>query len=138
MFDFSIHVWPFLIGGIIPTIIGMFWYSPVLFGNQWMNAIGINSNDIKESGADATGGYVTSLIMSFVLSYGMGVLVHSLDITTVGAAILFGAATWFIFNFYTFAKLIFFEDRPMALIWIGGGYDILCFSLIALTYSFWS
>jgi len=138
MFDFSIQLWPFLLGGIIPTIIGMFWYSPLLFGNQWMNAIGINSNDIKESGANATGGYVMSLIMSFVLSYGMGVLVHSLGIAAAGTALLSGAAIWFVFNFYTFSKLIFFEDRPMTLIWIGGGYDILCFSLIALNYSLWS
>ncbi|MBD3275095.1 MAG: DUF1761 family protein [Candidatus Marinimicrobia bacterium] len=138
MFDFSIQIWPFLIGAIIPTIIGMFWYSPLLFGNQWMNAIGINSNDIKDSGASASGGYTISLIMSIVLSYAMGVLVHSLNISSGGAALLFGAAVWFAFNFYTFAKLIFFEDRPLALIWIGGGYDILCFSLIAFHYALWS
>jgi hypothetical protein len=102
-----------------------------------MKAIGVTSEDIKDSGANAAGGYITSFILSFVLAYGLAVAVHSLDIGSFGGGLLLGFGCWLAFNFSVIGKYIFFEDRPIALVVIDGAYDILTYSVMAGILAVW-
>jgi hypothetical protein len=55
-------------------VIGMLWYSPVLFGNAWMKAGGFSKKDIDKSKKKGMGkmmfaSFIGSLVMAWILSY---------------------------------------------------------------------
>ena len=63
-----------LVVTVVSFVIGMLWYSPVLFGNAWMKAGGISKKDIEKSKKEGMEkkmltSFVGSLLMGYILSY---------------------------------------------------------------------
>lgn len=53
------------IGGLIPMILGYVWYHPKVFGNAWMNSLGLSLEDLRKGNTGAIMGIAT-LISMFV------------------------------------------------------------------------
>ncbi|MBS3136390.1 DUF1761 domain-containing protein [Candidatus Woesearchaeota archaeon] len=58
-----------IIAGVVFYIIGAFWYSPLLFGKQWMKLSGIKPVQMSKEGVwkSYLGGFLASLITAIVL-----------------------------------------------------------------------
>ena len=56
-----------IIAMLIPTVMGMIYYHPKLFGKAWMNSLGISEEDCKKSNKAVM--FTVSLIMSFILAF---------------------------------------------------------------------
>lgn len=56
-----------LLAGLIPILIGMFWYSKALFGNAWMRINRFREEDMK--GANMAVIFGCALIFSMMLSF---------------------------------------------------------------------
>lgn len=54
-----------LVATIAAFVIGGIWYSPMLFGKQWMKAVGIKENDAKDK---ATQAMIKSFIVTFIMA----------------------------------------------------------------------
>lgn len=55
---------------IVHFIIGMLWYSPLLFVKPWAKELGITEADMEKKGGMAMsmmGGFITSIVMAYVL-----------------------------------------------------------------------
>lgn len=71
-----------LVASVVSFVIGMLLYSPLLFGNLWMKASGINKKDIEKSKKKGMGktmiiAFITTLVMVYVLGYLMDILKYN-------------------------------------------------------------
>lgn len=55
------------ISTIIPMVVGFIYYHPKVFGNAWMNSLGITEEDIRKQNMAKT--YGIAIVMSFILSF---------------------------------------------------------------------
>lgn len=68
----TINYWAVVGAAVANMAVGMLWYGP-LFGKQWKKMMGLTNEDMCKMPLTAaqaiTGGAVTALIMSYVVSY---------------------------------------------------------------------
>lgn len=56
-----------IIATLTPTVVGMIYYHPKLFGTVWMKSIGLTEDDCKKQNRVLL--FIISLVMSFILSF---------------------------------------------------------------------
>jgi len=63
-----------LVAGIFAVVVGAVWYGP-LFGKTWRRLIGMSMEDMKNMKmtpvAAMIGGFITALLMAYVLAHGI-------------------------------------------------------------------
>ncbi|MBI2102462.1 DUF1761 domain-containing protein [Candidatus Woesearchaeota archaeon] len=66
------NYWAILVAALIQYALGALWYSPLMFGNQWLKLMKIDPKQMGSRKKEAQRGYalmlVTALVMSFVLA----------------------------------------------------------------------
>lgn len=62
-----------LIAAIIPILIGFIWYNPRVFGNIWMNEIGLNKDNMKPFNVAKV--FLLSFVYAFLISFVLQMLV---------------------------------------------------------------
>lgn len=74
----DINIWSVIVATVAAFLIGAIWYSPVLFGKEWMELSGQNDKDISRGKTKKVIGYyviqlittfVTFVILSFAMSF---------------------------------------------------------------------
>ncbi|QQR98461.1 MAG: DUF1761 domain-containing protein [Sphingobacteriales bacterium] len=66
------------IAGIIPMIVGSIWYNPKVFGNAWMQTVGVSEEKLREGFNPLLVfglAYVLSVFIAFALS---GIVIHQM------------------------------------------------------------
>lgn len=62
-----------LLAGVASMVVGFLWYSPSLFGNQWMKLSGYTAKSLeaakKEMGKTYSLSFIASLVMAYVLNH---------------------------------------------------------------------
>ncbi|MBP6858227.1 MAG: DUF1761 domain-containing protein [Candidatus Pacebacteria bacterium] len=77
----TVSIWPVLVASIAAFAIGAVWYSPLLFGKEWMALIGATPKDIAEAKAKGMAkSYVAQLVITLVTF-----IVMHFAISTIGA-----------------------------------------------------
>lgn len=117
-----------LIAVFIATIvnfiaIGMFWYSPKLFGNAWIRLNGFSKAQVKKMKSEGMGkkmaiGFLASLLMMYVLA-------HVVDYMTAGDSIGGAAAgSWMWLGFVgpVMLGIVLWEGKSWKLWMINSGY----------------
>ncbi len=72
--DVAINYLAVLTSAIVSFVIGGLWYSPILFGNAWMKAGGMNMKDMQKAKQKGMGklyftGFLGTLLMAYVLAH---------------------------------------------------------------------
>ncbi len=114
-----------VIGGLAAFILGGLWYSPALFGKIWMSATGLTEAEIKSAsmGRMLATTIPLSLIAALVFAAFLGPETGIVFGTAAGfAAGLFWVTASFGIN-YTF------EQKPLLLLLVNGGYHTVQFTL---------
>lgn len=111
-------------GVLFAFMVSFVWYA-ILFQKPWLKALGIRVEDIEDLQMGKAAAYVTALLSYVVLGVVMAMLIHWLKLYSLPQGLLLGTLTFVGFNLTAFARLVFFEDRPLALIWIDGSADLL-------------
>ncbi|MBT3721238.1 DUF1761 domain-containing protein [archaeon] len=110
---------------ILSFVIGMFWYSPVLFGDAWRKHVGLTSKDFKKAKKGLMKsmiiGFSSGLIMMFVLSYFIDMFVT----TSFAAGSIIGIITWAGFLATSMTGIVSWENKPWELYFINTGYYLV-------------
>jgi hypothetical protein len=69
----QLNYWLLLATGIIPIVIGFIWYNPKVFGQKWMDIVGITEESMKGA----------NMPLIFILSYVFGVMLSLILHTAV-------------------------------------------------------
>lgn len=101
-------------------ILGMLWYSPVLFGTVWSKLTGRGAEAAKKDEMNKLYGMSTfsAFIMAAVLNYVMS----EVEIQTITEALLLGFMLWLGFVFTSTMVNNLFQGKPRKLIFIDSGY----------------
>ena len=113
-------------------MLGWLWYG-VLFMEKWATLMGIDTS---------TGEAPTMLPMLYgflnvvVVSFGIGLLLKWLKITTIASAIKYGLIAAVCFSLTTEAYGPIYGGTPIELFYINGAYNLVGYSLVAAIWSF--
>lgn len=138
MLTFAVNPLAVVIAAAAYVAFGALWYSPALFVDRWMQSRGQTLTDVQDERGTSTSGYVASIITSLLVCYGLAVLVKSLGYTSFVEGLMFGIFVWLVFNLPKVISLKFFESRPLPLVLINGGYDLVAYALLGGLFAVWS
>jgi len=114
-----------LIATLTPTIFGMIYYHPKLFGNTWKKSIGLTEEDFKKQNRVIL--FIVSLIMSFILAFFLTNFNNSLG--QEGEFDTFGHGA--------FHGLVLSLFIIMPVLVTGGMYELKKFKTIAINLVYW-
>jgi hypothetical protein len=109
-----------LIAAVVYLIIGLVWYSPLVFGNVWRKLCGFDKNFKRRKFA-----FLSSLIASLVAAYVLGFFETFLGVTTVSDGMFVGFLVWIGFIATTMISRVIWSRSPFQLFLIDGGYRLL-------------
>ena len=124
---------------IVSMVIGYLWYSPYLFGNQWVKLMGWGEADIQD--AKNKGGMWKPFLGQFVVSI-ISFVVLSFFIKQTEAygwmdGALLGAFAWLGFVMPKDAASLMWEGKNFKLILIGTGASLVTFVVAGAILTSW-
>jgi hypothetical protein len=125
-----------LFAGIVNMALGAFWYSPVLFGSQWMKLSGLTKKDLeatKKKGMQKE--YGMSFVAGLVLAYALGMLLSRVSIASSGEAAAFGAMVGVGFVATTKLPDTLWNKKPLMLWVINSGYSVVSLALMGIIFT---
>ncbi|HWA19369.1 MAG TPA: DUF1761 domain-containing protein [Devosia sp.] len=136
MVQLAINWWPIIIAALLRMVVGSVWFSPIAFVKPWQALTGVTPEQMQQGLARAI---VIDLIMSLILSF---VLYHAVMYATGSApTLLTGAAVgllnWVGFILATHLPLWAYENRPLKLIAIGAGSNLVSLVLMGALFGLW-
>ena len=120
-----------LLATVLSFVLGGIWYGP-LFAKTWMRLVGVTEATLRENFNPAKT-YGITFVLAFVASYAFGMFLPPSPSIAFGVGV--GAAAgvcWVAASLWTNDL---FERRPFALTMINGGYHIVKFILIGLSFA---
>lgn len=63
------HLFPVLVSTFVASALGALWYSPVLFGQAWLSAIGKTEDELGPAGPAIAGSTASCLVAAFSVEY---------------------------------------------------------------------
>lgn len=130
----KVNIWSVILAGISYLILGALWYSPLLFGKQWMALNKFIDSDLKTNKPMWVITVLTLLsgcAASFVISMVLGPNSNAPFGAIIGACIAF---FWI-----TLSKLnsVLFENQPVKLFLLHAGFDLTAFILMGAIVAYW-
>ena len=127
----ELNYWAILLAALSSFMLGGLWYSPVFFVKVWLEGCGLTDLDLQNSDPKLIYGlaFILSLIAAFVLAFLLGPDPELIYSTTVGFAVGLGLAASSLGISYIF------EQRPLSLFLVNGGYHTFQFILMAVILS---
>lgn len=122
-----------LAAAVSAFVLGGLWYSGALFGNAWMAAAGLRKEQVEAANMARVLGiaFVWSLLGALVFAMFLGPSPSlGLGIGAGFAAGLFWVAGSYAINYQ-------FEQRPLKLLLINGGYHTAQYTLYGLILGLW-
>lgn len=124
-----------LVAGIASMFIGAIWYSPKVFGNMWMHAIGMTAADGKKMQEKGMGlVYLLNFLSMLIFGY---VLAHFINGLSTQEAIVTGCWAWlgFIVPLQLGQKL--WENRSWSLFIVNIAYWLVTMVVMAAIIGAW-
>jgi len=124
MIPTAINIWPILVAAIVAFGIGALWYSPILFGREWMalSKYASTTSGAAASGAGSSSGmwwrYVIQLVSTLVLFAVMGFIVASTGSMTAGDGAFMAFLIWLGFSATSSASDLLWAQKPLKLVLI--------------------
>jgi len=130
----KVNIWSVILAGISYLILGALWYSPLLFGKQWMALNKFTESDLKTNKPmwvitvlTFLGGFAASFVISMVLGPNSNAPFGAI----IGACIAF---FWI-----TLSKLnsVLFENQPVRLFLLHAGFDLTAYMIMGAIVAYW-
>jgi hypothetical protein len=102
--------------GVFNMVLGALWYSPLLFGKQWIKLMGFSKKEVaakkkKPMGGTLAGAFIAALVMAYVMA-------HFVQYTRAVGPVM-GATTgfwlWLGFIAPVIIGSVFWEGKPVKL-----------------------
>ena len=118
----SINIWSILVASIVSFVIGAIWYSPVLFGKQWMALINMGQKDIATAQANGIWKlYVIQFLLTVVSMCILAFGVAAMSITGAFNGATLGLLVWIGFYATSAVGGMLWEKRSLKFALITSG-----------------
>lgn len=132
--EITVNYVALLLAGVASMVVGFLWYSPSLFGKQWMALNGYTEKSMEAAKKDMnktyTISFVASLVMAYVLSHVMTMSINFFHYDALSTGLI--SAFWMWLGFVAPVQLtdVLFGSKNSKLYAINTGYQLA--SLIAM------
>ena len=123
-----------LAAAVIRIVIGALWYSPVLFVRQWQALTGVTDDQLS---ARLGRGVAVDVVASLVMAFALANIVGASGITDWLNGALAGFWVWLGFILTATLTLWSFENRPLKLIAINTGQNLVALILMGALLAVW-
>jgi len=128
-----------LVASVVAFVVGMLWYSPLLFGKMWIELMGFSAKDMKKAKKKGMGktmllGFVSVLVMAYVFRYLISVLGYS---TSWDGAVL-GLWIWLGFLATSMLGNVLWEGKPFALYLINATHYLVVLVVMGAILGAWA
>ena len=127
-----------IVATLVHFILGGLWYSPLLFGNKFLQIIAWTPQQIEQMQAKGPAkelivAFVTSLVLVYILAH----FVQYTKATNAMAGIQTAFWLWLGFIATTNIATVLFEQRPLGLYLINAGYQLVACALAGAILALW-
>ena len=127
-----------VVATLVHFILGGLWYSPLLFGNKFLQIIAWTPQQLEQMEAQSHAkelivAFVTSLILVYILAH----FVQYTKATNAMAGIQTAFWLWLGFIATTNVATVIFEQRPLGLYLINMAYQLVACSLAGIILAVW-
>jgi hypothetical protein len=133
MQDVDLNWVAIIVATIIPMVLGALWYSPILFAEPWMRAVGRTREEL----GDASIGYLLSAIAAFLSAYVLARIVKWAEVDDLWNGALVGVFVWAGFVATVLGVTTFFAGRSRTLWLINSGYQLVSLVLMGALLGAW-
>ena len=106
---------------IVQMLLGMLWYGPKMFGNQWMQLTGMT---MEKAEAGMKRGFKIGTFAAFLGVLAIALLLAYVQPSSLKYAIKFGIMIWLV-TFVGELGEVAWEQRPVKLMKINAGWTLL-------------
>jgi hypothetical protein len=114
-----------IVAAVAAFAIGALWYSPMLFGRQWMAAHGHTPEKLAAMQASMAKTYTFSLITYLIMAMVIALLMALTGASTAIQGIVLGVLAWLGFGFTIGLNTNLYSDKPAAAFMIDAGYQFV-------------
>ena len=122
-----------IVAALVPTVLGALWYSPALFAEPWLRAVGRT----KEELGGAWLGYVIGVVSALLMSYTLARIVRWAEVDDLWNGALVGLLVWLGLVATVLAATTYFGGRPRRLWVINAGYQLVALVLVSGIHGAW-
>jgi len=132
-----VHALPVVVSAIAVFVIGALWYSPALFGKQWVKAHGYTEEKIQQMRAGASRAYAVSFVCYLVMAVAMSILIGRIGVTVLQGGVKLGALIGAGFVAMSALTANMFSEKPLSTWLIDAGYQIVYLMVMGAILSVW-
>ena len=134
----NVNIVAVLVAALLTFVLGAFWYSPLLFARQWMQAQGYTPDKVEEMRKRGmTRAYAVSVLCYLVMAYVVALLASYTNATTLAQGLWLGFLTWLGFAATIGLTANMFSEKPIAAWVIDAGYQLAYLVLMGAILSLW-
>ncbi|HVH08490.1 MAG TPA: DUF1761 domain-containing protein [Gemmatimonadales bacterium] len=137
----NVNILAVLVAAALTFVLGAFWYSPVLFARQWMQAQGYTAEKLEEfkkrGMRGMTRAYLVSVVCYVVMAYVVALLASYTNSTTFAQGLWLGFLAWLGFAATIGLTANMFSDKPIAAWVIDAGYQLAYLMIMGVLLSVW-
>ncbi len=126
---------PIIAAALLNMIIGFIWYSPYVFGKQWMKLIDKKHLEIEKK--HMLKAYTTSFIMSIILSFVLSQFIHGNHMDTLLQGAKVGFWVWLGFVVTTSLPDYLFTGRRLQLYILNNGFNLIAIVSMGALLAVW-
>jgi hypothetical protein len=134
----DVNIFAVFVAAVLTFVLGAFWYSPVLFARQWMQAQGYTPEKLeamKKRGL--TRAYVGSALCDLVMAYVVALFAAYTNSTTLAQGLWLGFLAWLGFAAPIGLTANLFSEKPIAAWVIDAGYQLAYLVIMGALLSVW-
>jgi hypothetical protein len=125
----DISIFAIILAVVANMVIGALWYSPLLFSNIWVKALGKKMEDIDPKGAKV--GYALTTLGGIITALILSLFIQLFDSVTILDGALLGFLIGLVAAFRELSPT-FFESRKYTLFFISAGYHIFALTIMGI------
>jgi Protein of unknown function (DUF1761) len=134
----NVNILAVLVAALLTFVLGAFWYSPVLFARQWMQAQGYTPERLQEMKQKGlTRAYVASALCYLVMAYVVALFAAYTNSTTLAQGLWLGFLAWLGFAAPIGLSANLFSEKPIAAWVIDAGYQLAYLVIMGALLSVW-
>lgn len=131
----GLNYWAIIVAWLITVVIGSYWYSPAGFGKLWAKLSGVHHMKIPEG--EATRAIVSVAISAVVQVFVLALVLHSLNITTVGDGLVAGLVLWLGLTAATTVGNTLYQRLSWKFWWLNSAYFLIVMSINSVLFAVW-
>lgn len=135
MTEVDINFWSVLVAAIASMVVGFVWYSPAVFGKQWMKLSGITEADIKKDSANKA--YMFSFVAALITAYVLEHVLQYVGASNASDGAKAGFWMWLGFVATTTSMDSLFGEKPWKLNILQNGHQLVSLIVMGIILAMW-